>query len=692
MKPSVLSRIASQLSDAGKISKAIDSRKSERVVQSPYVAPRNPVEEVLSGQWAQLLHLDKLGINDNFFECGGNSLLATQAMSRVRQAFALEMPLRVLFETPTVAGLAQRIESERHARRDSRVPAIVPVPRDTHLPPSFAQQRLWFLDQLEPGRSFYNVFQALRFEGALVVDALERALNHIIARHEVLRTTFANTGDQPAQVIAPPVDRKLAVSDLGGLQPRERESEAQRLASEEAHRPFDLSRGPLLRASLVRLGGEEHLLFLNLHHVVSDRWSIGILSQELAALYEAYRSNQSPALPDLPVQYADFAVWQRQWLKGAVLEEQLAYWKSQLAGAPAMLELATDRPRPAVQSFRGGMLSHQLSVALSEQLEGLSRREGATLFMTMMAAFQLLLARYSGREDIVVGTPIAARNHAEIESLIGFFVNTLPLRADLSGNPTFRELLQQVRERSLGAYAHQELPFERLVEELRLERSLSHNPLVQVSFAFQNAPLPRLELPGLKMTNFPVESGTAVFDLSLFVGESPEGLRLRVEYNSDLFDRLTAARMLGHYQRLLEEIAAAPEQKVSDYSLLDDSERRQLTAWSDNTCDFTPVCVDELFDRQAQQTPQANAVSHGDEELTYAELNHRANRLAHYLRKRGVGPEMLVAICMDRSIEMVVAMLGVLKAGGAYLPLDPGYPKERIAFILQDAQAPVLLT
>src|SRR5437868_3750840 len=576
MKSKIFNRIA-QLSDVAKLAEAIEKQKPlHKRREEGYVAPATPLQEFLSALWEQLLKLDKVGIHDNFFESGGNSLLGTQVISRVRQKFNVELPLLALFQSPTIAGLCENIAALQSTGSDLHSPSLVAVSRNQELPLSFSQQRLWFLDQLEPGTPFYNVFQAIRMEGDLRMDALEYALNQVVERHESLRTSFAAEHDRPRQVIAPHMEMKIGITDLSGLSEAERNSETLRRSREELKRPFDLSRGPLVRASLLRLGDQEHLLLINVHHVVSDRWSLGILSEELAAFYRAFVTQQSPQVRPLPVQYADFAVWQREWLRGAVLEEQLSWWKNQLQGAPPLLELPTDRPRPATQSFRGANVFHDLGADLTGKLESLSRQENATVFMTMMAAFQVLLSRTSGQEDIVVGSPIAARNRAEIEGLIGFFVNTLALRADLSGNPTFRELLGQVREKSLGAYAHQDLPFERLVEELRIERSLSHNPLIQVSFAYQNAPFQRLELPGLKMTNFPVESGTAVFDISLFVLENPEGLRLRFEYNTDLFDRTTAERMVRHYARLLDEGVAAPETRIGDLPLLDDSERKTL--------------------------------------------------------------------------------------------------------------------
>ncbi len=430
-----------------------------------------------------------------------------------------------------------------------------------------------------------------------------------------------------------------------------------------------------------------------MHHIVSDGWSMGILFQELAALYEAYAAGKPSSLPELPIQYADFAVWQRQWLQEEVLEAQFAYWKQQLGSHSPVLELPTDRPRPAVQTFRGARHSLVLPQSLSEGLKVLSRQEGVTLFMTLLAAFNTLLYRYTGQDDIIVGAPIANRNRSEIEGLIGFFTNTLVLRTDLSGNPTFRELLGRVRAVALGAYAHQDLPFEKLVEALHPERDLSHNPLFQVMFILQNAQAEVLTLSGLTVHPLEVDTGTAKFDLILSMIEGAEGLKGTFEYNTDLFDATTINRMVGHFETLLEGIIADSEQRLSDLPLLTEAERHQLLAWNETTTDYPKdLCICQLFEAQVERTPEAIAVVFEDQQLTYRELNARANRLAHYLKKRGVGPEVLVGICVERSLEMVVGLLGILKAGGAYVSLDPAYPKERLAFMVEDAQVPVLLT
>jgi amino acid adenylation domain-containing protein len=569
------------------------------------------------------------------------------------------------------------------------------IPRRTNSRPcllSLAQQRLWFLNQLRPDDALHNIFVAVRLEGTLDGSTLRAALEAIVVRHESLRTTIVALGGKPPQqVIAERQTVELRVIDLSGLPPSERAGEARRQAIAEARRPFDLAHGPLYRFGLYRLGEAEHVLVLGMHQIVADQWSVRLLLQELATLYEAFSSGQPSPLATLPIQYADFAIWQRDQVPGERLQAQLSYWKQQLSGLPA-LELPTDRPRPPLQSCRGARQHMLVPQAVARGLAHLSHREGATLFMTLLAAFRCLLHRYTGQEDFAVGSPIAGRNRVEIEGLIGCLANTLVLRTDVSGNLPFRELLRREREVTRSAHAHAELPFAKLVEELHPERSLSQSPLFQVTFQLRDEK--DVELSGLKTELFDMDIGVSSFDLAWEVAENSEGLSCQAEYNTDLFDSATITRMLGHYQTLLQAIVADPDRPVSHLPLLTEAERHQLLVeWNDTSADFPEnACLHELFEIQVERTPDAVAAVFEDQQLTYRELNTRANKIAHYLQSLGVGSETLVAICLERSLEMVVGILGILKAGGAYVPLDPAYPQQRLMFILQDIQTPVLLT
>ena len=659
-----------------------------------YVAPQTPVEEMVAGIWAQVLAVKQISIHDNFFELGGHSLLATQLISRVRDTFNVEFPLRGLFESPTVASLSERLEALRRTQPGLVAPPLLRVSREGELLLSFAQARLWFLEQLAPGSSTYNIPSAVRLTGSLDVAALKQSLNEIVERHETLRTTFGMVNGEPIQVIAPVLVLTLPLVDLRDVPEATQQAEVERLAEESAQQPFDLAIGPLLRVKLLHLGEAEHVLLLTMHHIVSDGWSMGVLIRELAALYEAFLRGKPSPLPQLPIQYADFGHWQRQWLQSEVLAAQLSYWQQQLTGAQTVLELPTDRPRPAVQTFCGATQFVALPEPLSQKLKTLSQRAGVTLFMTLLAAFETLLYRYTGQEDICIGSPIANRNRSETENLIGFFVNTLVLRTELSENLSFQELLGRVREVTLSAYAHQDLPFEQLVEALGPERSLSHHPLFQVMFALENAPMPALELPDLTISSLKIESSTAKFDLTLSMEDTEQGLVGSLEYNTDLFDAATISRMLGHFQTLLEGIVNNPEQRLSDLPMLTQLERQQLLVeWNDTQVPYPKdICIHQLFEAQAEQTPEAVAVVFEDQQLTYHELNRRANQVAHHLRSLGLGPDTLVGICVERSLELVVGLLGILKAGAAYVPLDPTYPSERLAFMLCDIQVSVLLT
>ena len=569
------------------------------------------------------------------------------------------------------------------------------IARPENVPLSFAQQRLWFLDRMEPGSPLYNIPAAARFLGELDANALERSFNEIVRRHEVLRTTFREIDGRPVQAIAPHLSVPLQQVDLSSLDKARQDAEVLRQASQEAQQPFDLARGPLLRVTLLRLRDKEHVALLTMHHIVSDAWSMGVLMQEIAALYPAFAAGRPSPLPELPIQYADFAIWQRQQLQGEVLEGHLSYWRKQLGGELPVLQLPSDRPRPRIQTFRGATLSFELPAELTASLRTLSQSAGTTLFMTLLAAFKVLLYRYTSQDDICVGSPIANRNRPEIEGSIGFFVNNLVLRSDLSGNPSFRELLNRVRQVTLDAYDRQDLPFEELVADLNPERDLSHSPLFQVKFALENTPARELALENLTIQPIQQDNPTAKLDLSLDMQEEANGgLDGTFEYNTDLFDEETIAAAAGHFQRLLAGIVAQPDRRLSELSVLTDVERQQiLVDWNDTHMDFPQGrCFHQQFEKQAERSPEATALVFQNESLTYAELNRRANQVARYLQTQGVKPEVVVGLCVARSPAAIVGLLGILKAGGAYLPIDPTYPPERLAFVLSDSQVPILLT
>jgi amino acid adenylation domain-containing protein len=561
-------------------------------------------------------------------------------------------------------------------------------------PVSYAQERLWLLDRLEPGSPAYNIARAIKLVGTLSTQALRDAFNGVVARHESLRTTFAEIDGRPMQVIAGSRSFELPLIDLGDLPEAGRESEVQRVIRDEAQRPFDLARGPLIRAALLRVRQDDHVLLLLMHHIVTDAWSMSVLFKEISQLYEAATTGRPSSLAALPLQYADFARGQRASLTPDVFDRQLAYWRGQLAGAPPVLELPTDRARPVARTPHGAVQQTLLPPVLVDRLKAVGHAANATLFMTLLAAFQTLISRYTGEDDIVVGSPSAGRGDIDLEPLIGFFVNTLVLRTDLSGDPPFRELLARVREIALEAYSHQEIPFEKLVEALHVPRSLSHPPLFQVMFMLQNVPKQTFQLSGLTMKELDIDIGTAKFDLTVETAEGDEGLFCAFEYSTDVFDHATIARMLGHFRVLLEGIVANPGERLSALPLIDASERqRLLTEWNDTASAYPhEQCIHWLFEAQAARTPDAVALVGREQQITYAELNLRADQLARHLRARGVGRGVAVGICIERSIDAVLGLLGILKAGGAYVPMDPTYPPSRLAFMLEDSQAPVLLT
>ncbi|HEY1352294.1 MAG TPA: amino acid adenylation domain-containing protein [Ktedonobacteraceae bacterium] len=655
-----------------------------------------PIETALLAIWTDLLDVESaIGIHADFFALGGHSLLATQVMSRVQEVFQVALPLYVFFEAATIAELAQRIAQARQISQGQRTPPPVAVPRTGPLPLSFAQERLWFLEQLASQSAAYTMLSARRIRGPLDISALERSLALLVQRHEALRTTFVIGEHGPVQIIAPTLEIPLRVSDLTALPAEKRETQARRLATLAGLEPFDLSQGPLLRARLLCLEEGDFVLLIALHHIVSDGWSQGVFYRELADFYTALCEDQPASLPSLPLQYADYAVWQRNVLQDSVLEEQVTYWRERLLGAPALLDLPTDHPRPPVQSFSGATSAFHLPAMLVEQIRVLSQQEEVTLFMTLLAAFQVLLQRYSGQEDLVIGSPIANRSHLETEGLIGFFVNTLLLRTHLAGNPSFRRLLAQVREVCLGAYVHQDLPFEKLVEILQPERSLSYNPLFQVLFALQNAGPGALQWPGGTLEPFVVESRVAKFDLSLYLTEGQDGeLQGAIEYSTDVFAEATIRRLIGDYQRLLEAIVATPERRIGQLPLLSLAQWEQIVwQWNATQAPYPQeACLPQLFEKQAMRTPEAVALLSQEHCVTYGELNVRANRLAHALRELKVGPETRVGVCLWPAVEVIMSILGILKAGGAYVPLDPAYPLAWLAFAVQDAHVQVVLT
>jgi amino acid adenylation domain-containing protein len=657
-----------------------------------FVAPRTPTEELLAVVWQELLGRERVGAADDFFALGGHSLLALQMLSRIRDCFGVDLPLGEFLGRRELAALAAAIDELRRAGRGDAAPPLRPAPRDGDLPLSFGQQRLWFLDRLDPGRPAYNVSFAVSLAGPLAAGALAAALTRITARHEALRTVFAERHGRPLQRIAPPAPFPLPGVDLAALPAAARELAAAELGAAAALAPFDLAGGPLLRGLLLRRGAAEHDLVLTGHHIVLDNWSVGLLVGELNALYRETATGEPAALPALPVQYADFAVWQREWLRGAVLAEQLAYWREQLREPPA-LELPTDRPRPPVLGTRGARAGLVLAPRLAEGLGELSRREGLTLFMTLLAGFAALLQRYSGQRDLVVGTPVANRHRGEIEHLVGFFVNTLALRADLAGDPGLRELAARLRRVALDAYSHQDLPFEKLVEELQPRRDLSRQPLFQAMLVYQHGPGPRLDLPGLAARPHAGEVPRANFDLTLGVLGGARGLPVVLDYNVELFDGATAERLLGHLQELLAAAVARPDLAVSRLALLTAAERHQLLAeWQGEPIELPRgATLHGLFAAQAARTPGNVAVAGEGEEITYADLARRASALARRLRALGVGPDRVVGLSVERSPRLIVGVLGTLAAGGAYLPLDPELPAERLAWMLADAGAAVVL-
>ncbi|MFB7600638.1 amino acid adenylation domain-containing protein [Streptomyces sp. NPDC056160] len=662
-----------------------------------FVAPRDVVEEVVAQVWCAVLGVDRVGVHDDFFELGGHSLLVVQVAARIRKLLGVEVPLRELFDAPTIGQLASRVRAEQARGLGDGAPALEPVEdRSGPLPLSFAQQRLWYLDQLMPDGVFYNMCDAYRVRGPLDLDALQRALRMLVERHETLRTAFVERDGVPYQVVSAcdaPVARRAA--QVMRIEPAERTEEGVRdLVAAQARTPFRLEDGALLRVAVARLADDEHVLVITMHHIVSDGWSVEVLVDELGRLYREHVTGAPAALARLDIQYADFAVWQRAWMTGPVQEKQLAYWKRALDGALSVLRLPADHPRPVVQSHRGETVEFSLPAALVARLEGLGREQGVTLFMTLLGAFQVLLARYSGQDDVVVGVPAANRTRAETEPLVGFFVNTLPVRVGCPPQVSFRELLDRVREAALGAFAHQDLPFEALVETLAPERDLSHTPLVQVTFQLLDAPDEKLVLHGTDCTSLGFSGVTSRFDLSLDIVSGRDGKRCLLTYCPDLFDRPRMEVLADHYLTLLDAAANDPGLRIGDLPLSDDTEHLRLPAWAgpQHTPETDTGTVPDAFAAQVRATPDAPALAYGNTTLTFAELDTQVASLARTLAGLGITAETPVAVCLPRSADSVVALLAVMRAGGVYVPLDPEWPADRTAYVLDDTGAPVVIT
>jgi len=667
--------------------------------RAEYEAPGTPLEELVCNIFADVLALRRIGAADNFFHLGGHSLSATRVMSRVKEVVGPIVSLRDLFEAPTPALLARRINRAQQELDDSGAPPpdVLPlsrVERNGALPLSFAQQRLWFLDQLEPGSVAFNLPLAVRMRGRLDVATLARALSEVVRRHEVLRTTFAEIDSVVVQVIGEPRDWPLPVEDLSRFMPERREAEVRAYLAAESTRPFNLQEGPVLRTHLLRLGAEEHVLLVSMHHIATDGWSLSVLVREVATLYDSFSQGEQSPLVELPIQYADYAAWQREWLQGDALERQMTYWRARLEDIPLALNLPADRPRPGRVGHRGDVEVIELGPELTLKLKELGRRENATLYMTLLAGWQALLARYTGEDNIVIGSPVAGRVRPELEGLIGLFVNLLVLRVRVTGRESFTQLLARVREECLGAYAHQDVPFEKLVEELDPVRDMSRHPLFQVMFILQNTPREELKLSEMTLSMEEVESRAVQCDMVLSIFETPRGLTAALTYSTDLFERNTITRMLAHYETLLGNAVAAPDRPLSTLGMMDHAERRGvLYEWNETGREYgNAECIHELFELQVARSPEAIALDDAGREVSYAELNRRANQLAHHLLALGAGPEQRVGILMERSAGTFVALIGVLKAGAAYVSLDPAYPRERLAYMMEDAGIKILIT
>ncbi|WP_122835760.1 non-ribosomal peptide synthetase, partial [Burkholderia pseudomallei] len=696
MVPSAYVRLdAWPLTPNGKLDRrALPAPADDAYARAEYEAPQGAKEEALAAIWRELLHVERVSRHDNFFELGGHSLLAVQLVSRLRQALSVEVALGTVFDAPVLSALAERLEAENTA-----VLSPIPLaPRDGRIALSLAQQRLWFLTQLEGVSEAYHMSGAVRLDGPLNREVLQRALNRIVMRHEALRTCFAREEGEPIQVIQPHADLTVSYHDLREAESirheaGNREQRAKDLSQAHASAPFDLSRDLPVRVLLLQLADEAHVVQVVMHHIASDGWSVGVFLQELSALYGSFIAEQGDPLAPLPLQYADYAAWQRRWLASGQLEKQGAFWQTNLSGAPTLLELPTDRPRPPKQSHAGASIEVKLGAALSERVKRLSQRHGVTPYMTLLSSWAAVLSRLSGQEEVVIGSPVAGRNRTEVEPLIGFFVNTLALRLDLSSEPTVGELLKRTKAQVLSAQAHQDLPFDQVVERVKPPRSTAHPPLFQVMFVWQNAHEGSLQIPGLRLSTWGDPLTMAPFELTLAVREHQDDIACTLTYATSLFDRATVERYLGHWLRQLDAMATDADPVVTGLPLLGEAERAQvLHGWNETGRAYArDACLHQLFEAQVSRTPEAAAVICGDETLSYTDLDARANRLAHYLRGQGVGPDTRVGLALGRGVEMMTGLLAILKAGGAYVPLDPGYASERLRAILDDSRPAIVL-
>ncbi|MGW1201114.1 condensation domain-containing protein, partial [Streptomyces sp. NPDC002536] len=660
---------------------------------SEYVAPRTAAEEVLAAVWSEVLGVEKVGVHDNFFDLGGDSIISIQVASRAGRALGVRLSPRVLFEAPTVAGLAALVRPQEQQDQDAY--AIPAVPRDGLLPMSFGQQRLWFLEDFNQGGTDYHSAAGLRLTGALDADALRAAVTDLTSRHEALRTTFDVVDGRGVQVVHEAMTPEWTAADLSDLaEGTGREEQLRELVRAEVARPYDLKTGPLVRVLLVRLAADDHVCVLGMHHIVTDGWSMGVVSSELGELYAARVQGRAARLAPVPVQYPDFAAWQRARLEdGGLLEQQLEWWRERLAGV-APLELPTDRPRPAVRATTGAVHGFEVPAQTLAGLKELAREQGTTLFVALTAAVKAVFARYTGQEDIAVGTASSGRGQGDLEQLVGFLVNTVVLRSHVDPQMSFRELLGRVKETVLDAFAHEDVPFERLVEAMDLERDTSRTPLIQAMVVLQNAPTADLALGDVRVGEHRLERDTALFDLTIEFEEHDGALRALVEYSAELFDEATVARLGGHLNELLAGAVADADRAVSVLPMLTDAETVLVVdEWNATGGVAAPAgCIHEQVADRAASTPDAVAVCYGDGSLTYRELDERANQLAHHLRESGAGPDALVGLSVERSTEMVVGLLGIMKAGAAYVPLDPAYPADRLAYMLEDSGARLLVT